>query len=113
MSRYIDADALIMEMQKWDWQDLYLPIHFKELLIDEAPSIDIVRCSECKYNVSDGGAIMFCEHTDMPTEDNDFCSYGKHKKPCDTCKHDNEPWYSEACDGCCKAHSSYEPKGEE
>lgn len=28
---------------------------------------------------------------------------------CDTCKHDNEPWYSDACDGCCKAHSSYEP----
>ena len=28
---------------------------------------------------------------------------------CDTCKHDPEPWDSEACDGCCKAHSSYEP----
>lgn len=31
---------------------------------------------------------------------------------CKTCKHDDEPWYSEACDGCCKAHSSYEPKTE-
>lgn len=29
--------------------------------------------------------------------------------PCSTCKHRNESWASEACDGCCKAHSNYEP----
>jgi len=28
---------------------------------------------------------------------------------CGTCKHDSEPWDSEACDGCSKAHSNYEP----
>ena len=34
--RLIDADKLIEDMRdKWDMQDLYLPIHFKELLIDE------------------------------------------------------------------------------
>ena len=34
--RLIDADKLIKDMRdKWDMQDLYLPIHFKELLIDE------------------------------------------------------------------------------
>ena len=42
MSRYIDADALIAKMPTvMDMQDVYLPIHFKEWLIDEAPSIDI------------------------------------------------------------------------
>ena len=37
--RLIDADKLIEDMRdKWDMQDLYLPIHFKELLIDEQPT---------------------------------------------------------------------------
>jgi len=31
---------------------------------------------------------------------------------CSTCIHDSEPWDSDACDGCCGAHSSYEPIGE-
>lgn len=31
---------------------------------------------------------------------------------CDTCIHDSEPWYSEACDGCCEAHSHYQAVGE-
>ena len=39
MSRLIDADKLLDDMKnKWDMQDLYLPIHFKELLIDEQPT---------------------------------------------------------------------------
>lgn len=29
---------------------------------------------------------------------------------CDTCRHDSEPWDSETCDGCSKAHSNYEPQ---
>ena len=29
---------------------------------------------------------------------------------CNTCVHNNEPWDSEACDGCCGANSHYEPK---
>ena len=38
--RLIDADKLIEDMRdKWDMQDLYLPIHFKELLIDEQPTV--------------------------------------------------------------------------
>lgn len=31
----------------------------------------------------------------------------KSRKMCDTCIHKDEPWHSEACDGCCKAHSNY------
>lgn len=29
--------------------------------------------------------------------------------PCNICVHRNESWASEACDGCCGAHSNYEP----
>jgi len=37
-------------------------------------------------------------------------SFREDSYPCDSCKHDPEPWDSEACDGCCKAHSGYEPE---
>lgn len=42
MSQYIDADALITAMNTWDWQELYLPILFKQL-IDEQPKADVVE----------------------------------------------------------------------
>ena len=49
MSRYIDADALK------EWLDEYLSV-FKKYdkgtikgFVDHAPSIDIVRCKECKW----------------------------------------------------------------
>ncbi len=49
--RLIDADALIKSIGKYmDWQDLYLPIHFKDWVIDNAPTIDavpVVRCKDC------------------------------------------------------------------
>lgn len=32
---------------------------------------------------------------------------------CNTCVHKDEPWDSEACDGCCRADSRYEPKNGE
>ena len=71
--RLIDADALIAKMPTvMDMQDTYLPIHFKEWLIDEAPSIDIVRCQDCKYLV--------------------YNFNGCKRNPC------TEPWY--ATDGC-------------
>lgn len=38
--RLIDADAVFDKMQStFDMQDLYLPIHLKELIVDEMPTI--------------------------------------------------------------------------
>ena len=38
--RLIDADEVLAYMWKtFDEQDLYLPIHFKELVIDEIPTV--------------------------------------------------------------------------
>ena len=39
--------------------------------------VEVVRCKDCKHYVSDGGAIMYCEHTDVPTATSDYCSYGE------------------------------------
>ena len=43
MARYIDADLLLPEMEsKFDMQELYLPVHFQELIMDEIPTADVV-----------------------------------------------------------------------
>lgn len=38
MSDLIDREQAIKAMDSWDWQELYLPIHFKQLL-EELPSV--------------------------------------------------------------------------
>ena len=36
----ISRQAVLDELEKWDWQELYLPIHFKENIIDVIPSVN-------------------------------------------------------------------------
>ena len=58
MSRYIDADIVLDKMRStFDMQDLYLPIHFKELIIDEMPTADVkeVVHGEWRYGENDIG----------------------------------------------------------
>lgn len=38
MKKLIDSDELYKALSQWDWQDLYLPVHFKEL-VDELPAV--------------------------------------------------------------------------
>ena len=68
MSRYIDADALPRHGQRGGL------VHWKD--IEDAPSIDIVRCRECKY---DGTWKCPWRNTQVPRypSANDFCSYGE------------------------------------
>ncbi len=51
--RLIDADKILEKMQSvFDMQDLYLPVHFQQLVVDDMPTVDavpVVRCRECKY----------------------------------------------------------------
>lgn len=76
MSRYIDADAL-----KQNLKENYTFYGFVDLLkdfyvaIDEEPSIDIVRCKECKYR----DKHHYCGIWGQPYLCNDecFCSYGE------------------------------------
>lgn len=85
MPRYIDADLILPEMEsKFDMQELYLPAHFQEFIVDEIPTADVapvrhryfrrltfsgdtIICSECKmaYNIFEtNGAenFNFCPH---------------------------------------------------
>ena len=94
MSRYIDADALhdaLKAKQKWvvrcgDKHNegyTYDQVHFT---IDDAPSIDIVRCKECKYCKtyyhSYDNIPSRCLRTLNDVNADDFCSYGsRSEKP--------------------------------
>ena len=84
MSRYIDADALhdaLKAKQKWvvrcgDKHNegyTYDQVHFA---IDDAPSIDIVRCQDCKYWVYHFNGCSRNPCTE-PWYATDFCSYGE------------------------------------
>ena len=86
MSRYIDADALhdaLKAKQKWvvrcgDKHNegyTYDQVHFA---IDDAPSIDIVRCKECKHHEDfpTGISPLTCSLVWGGVFENDFCSYG-------------------------------------
>ena len=75
MSRYIDADALKIPSEEM----------IAKMIIDSAPSIDIVRCKECRYfidNLTEDdtdeayGECCFDWDIKMPKAD-DFCSYGE------------------------------------
>ena len=73
-----------------------------EQVDDDAPSIDIVRCQECKHN-HDGT----CEYADTPQTE---------KASCETCRYYMMPWNGGECDGCCAGYdgkpSNYEPQTE-
>ena len=70
MSRYIDADALEYDTEWSEYHDGFTA--YSQMAIDTAPSIDIVRCQDCKYWV--------------------YNFNGCSRNPC------TEPWY--ATDGC-------------
>ena len=93
MSKYIDADALIEAMgeEPYVWTDSAEEIAERNQwltdmgIIESAPSIDIVRCAECKYKQQCHKAV---EHTTYkPTSVTiayssiDFCSYGERREP--------------------------------
>lgn len=75
MSRYIDADAL-------DWSSIETQYGARtpsvvacEILIDSVPSIDIVRCGDCRwYNCK---ACFRDDGTHNHRNLDDYCSYGE------------------------------------
>lgn len=89
--RLIDADALEDTIvEKWGVDPKYLDDSLDAMKdvqtlewINSAPSIDIVRCKECKYASDDGTYGCMCEHFNDTGDayhrmwSNDFCSRGE------------------------------------
>ena len=86
MSRWIDADALEYDTEWSEYHDGFTA--YSQMAIDTAPSIDIVRCKECKWWIDnltendDDEAYDSCRwdwSRKIPTAD-DFCSYGERRE---------------------------------
>ena len=72
MGKWINIDDLPSNRVEWD--DIF-----------EAPSIDIVRCGECKHNPwdfdrTDYTCVWDDDFADRPQTPHDFCSYGERKE---------------------------------
>ena len=77
MSRYVKADMIGCPCGYCEGYDECQ----KE--VDEAPSIDIVFCKDCKHRYDDGWLEprWTCDYLkDMRLKDDDFCSYGERKE---------------------------------
>ena len=98
MSRYIDADAVITaiaEFNKYE-DELEYPYasddleEYKDdarLLIEDAPSIDLVFCEECRECVEKGVGVdcpsgygyLYCTRKKSVVDEDDYCSWGERR----------------------------------
>ncbi len=74
MSRYVDADALMQNIPNEEM--------IAKMAVAHAPSIDIVRCAECKYwRNTDAEKIPTASIACGNMHADDFCSYGERREP--------------------------------
>ena len=85
MSRWIDAEWIrnvYADFEHYDNRnDWTTPIANVLAVIDDAPSIDIVRCKECKWAKANG-TYQWCGRLDSTARitADDYCSYGERKE---------------------------------
>ena len=79
MSRYVDIERLAPMQVENSEVELGILVYDYDAVQSE-PFIDIVCCKDCKYWVSDGGALMRCDIHKDPTVPDHYCSYGEEDK---------------------------------
>lgn len=61
--RLIDADEILETMRSnMDMQELYLPTHFLDLVIDEMPTIDAKPEKHATWEICSDGYYPFCSN---------------------------------------------------
>lgn len=79
MSRYIDAEWLLNFFEPYP-NDYQTPLGTLRACVDDAPSIDICFCRECKW-CDDAGKkrALICTnpYIDVSPHPNFFCGYGE------------------------------------
>ena len=93
MSRYIEVDDAVKVMacemyaeaqsQGYDVDGIEDFMPEAKAWLNDAPSIDIVRCQDCKYWNTDGcrEGVGECTWAYYMTKPDDFCSYGERREP--------------------------------
>ena len=80
MRRWIDAEWLLNFFEPYP-NDYQTPLGSLRACVDDAPSIDIVRCGECKYwraYETWSECVLWAgdPYETAKTNADDFCSYG-------------------------------------
>lgn len=73
MSRWIDKDALECDTEWSEYHDGF--ISYSQLEINTAPSIDLVRCGECRYYRDYDG----CFFSTAEVEPDGYCHWGERR----------------------------------
>ena len=78
MPRYIDADALMKELEREveladDWKTAH-EIYNVVKYFPTADAVEVVRCKDCKWFVGEG---MYCANDFITQFDHFFCYYGE------------------------------------
>lgn len=77
----ISRQAVLDKLNEWEWQELYLPIHFKENIIDELPSVtpaertghwveiddephEVWECDNCGFVIDGSGCVDAYDYRD-------------------------------------------------
>jgi hypothetical protein len=85
MSRWIDGDWLLNFFEPYP-DDYQTPLGTLRACVDDAPSIDIVRCKECKKaHLTYDGTCKYCDewkddddnYIEVYHDGDHFCSYGE------------------------------------
>ena len=77
MSRYIALNKVLSELGLDHKDYVYIDKHEVAERIKKIPSIDIVRCKECKHWWNKYGDSACMLHSDFTVDADDFCSYGE------------------------------------
>ena len=104
MSRYIEIGKAMELCDEFYFSEETCSV---KALFDSAPSIDIVRCRECRYWHSGecwGIPYRGDYDTSIDTKADDFCSYGNRSEKPNNCEHITEDGVTcakyPACDDC-------------
>ena len=86
MSRYIDAEWLKEHIEVISYEGMWHTTETDEFVavdnINQAPSIDIVRCKECRHwRNTDAEKIPTASIACGNMHADDFCSYGERREP--------------------------------
>ena len=77
MSRYIDADTLIARLKEYNPQTSKIKV--AQIVTNNMPTIDLVRCKECKWADKCSRNVAM-QDTYQMYEKIDYCSYGERKE---------------------------------
>ena len=80
MARYIDADNAEFRMQCCGTYHDVIAWDTVKAILHDAPSINIVRCKECRYYHNQYGDSACMLHYDFEVTADDFCSYGERRE---------------------------------